>query len=180
MHCLPAERGIEAPDGIIEAPNSVVFPQAENRMHAQNASSDWWCEDVTVLSLQLYKRLISAMETRGIKLEYIVGSLTLYAKRYLPRINRRQGTQENSSQFLSLSLASAPSEDDQRLILEAIESLLPMLKGVASTRFLFGLLRTAMILNVSPDCKRNLERCRFFIILYMEWQVLEMLTMGNF
>jgi ornithine carbamoyltransferase len=37
MHCLPAGGGIEVPDGIIEAPNSVVLPQAENRMHAQNA-----------------------------------------------------------------------------------------------------------------------------------------------
>lgn len=37
MHCLPAERGVECTDGAMEGPWSVVFEQAENRMHAQNA-----------------------------------------------------------------------------------------------------------------------------------------------
>lgn len=36
MHCLPAERGVECDDEVMEAPYSVVFDQAENRMHAQN------------------------------------------------------------------------------------------------------------------------------------------------
>lgn len=36
MHCLPAERGVECDDEAMEAPYSVVFDQAENRMHAQN------------------------------------------------------------------------------------------------------------------------------------------------
>ncbi len=37
MHCLPAERGRETTDEVMEAEYSVVFDQAENRLHAQNA-----------------------------------------------------------------------------------------------------------------------------------------------
>ena len=55
MHCLPAHRGEEVTDGVIDSKNSVVFDQAENRMWAQMSILTYLCNPI---AWQAYNDLI--------------------------------------------------------------------------------------------------------------------------
>lgn len=45
LHCLPAHRGEEVSESVLEGPQSVIFDQAENRLHMQKAILEWVFSD---------------------------------------------------------------------------------------------------------------------------------------
>ena len=115
-------------------------------------SSDSWLEDLALLSLPLFKRLILAMRARDLSPDVLESCLMYYAKKYIPGISRSNRKPPSSS---------VVSENEQRELMETIITNLPSEKSSRSstaTRFLFGLLRTANILNASEASRAALER----------------------
>ncbi|KAL6500613.1 hypothetical protein OROHE_025410 [Orobanche hederae] len=158
--------------GPMQSPGgSVLWNGISTGARPKNPSSDWWYEDASALSLPLYKRLILAMESQGVKQEVIAGSLNSYARKYLPGLKRRRGASDEPSSNRILP------DEDQKLLLEEIDKLLPTQKGLVPTKFLFGLLRTAKILRANPICVTNLEKR---IGLQFDQATLEDLLMPSF
>lgn len=140
--------GIKKPTGTVSW-NGIA---AESK--TQSPGENWWYEDVSFLSLPLYKRLIQAVESKGMSPESMAASLIAYARKYLPLMNRLSSFNDANHANSGTNI----SDEDQRALLEEIVGLLPNKKGVTSSKFLLRLLRTAMILHASQSCRENLEK----------------------
>ncbi|THU68479.1 hypothetical protein C4D60_Mb08t04320 [Musa balbisiana] len=124
---------------------------------AAAASAGSWLEDLAILSLPMYKRVIAALKSRDLSSVAIEGSLISYAQQSIPGLFRSR--RKHSS-------APVASEPEQRELLETVianlppekSSAAPAASAAATTKFLFGLLRTAHILHASEAARAALER----------------------
>ncbi|PPD73790.1 hypothetical protein GOBAR_DD29284 [Gossypium barbadense] len=146
-------------NGIAQCPegNHVLWNGICSTAKPQPLSEDWWYEDASLLRLSSYKRLILAVESRGMKPERIAGSVVHYAKRHLPLLCR-QPSFRGRNHAAPRSLVSHPSDADQRNLLEEIVALVLTQKGATPTNFLLRLLRTSMVLQARPSCQDKLEK----------------------
>ncbi|CAA2966381.1 BTB POZ domain-containing At5g66560 [Olea europaea subsp. europaea] len=137
------------------AGNSKVGVENERRKFATRGGNgmDSWLNELGLLSLPFFKRLIFAMKALNLRGEIIESCLIYYAKKYIPGTSRTSRKPSSSN---------VPSENDQRELLETVIANLPVEKSSNSTsnstRFLFGLLRTANILNAAEACRAALEK----------------------
>ncbi|CAN1225081.1 BTB/POZ domain-containing protein At5g66560 [Linum grandiflorum] len=138
-----------------DASNQALWNGIESAVRPAPYNVDSWFEDLALLSLPMFNRLISTMKERDLSPEIVESCLIYYARRHIPGISRHSRKPPSA---LSSSIAS---EAEQREALESIVSNLPLQKSSRSstaTRFLIGLLRTANILSASQSCRAALEK----------------------
>ncbi|XP_074569117.1 BTB/POZ domain-containing protein At3g50840-like [Curcuma longa] len=152
---------------------------------ASAAAADSWFDDLATLGLPFYKRVISAMKDKDLSADVIECSLISYAKRSIPGLSRSNRHQTNANTATAAASHPMPSEAEQKELLETIINDLPhsnkkinsCSSGQVTTRFFFGLLRTANILRASEDSRTVLERK---IASHLEHATLDDLLMPSY
>ncbi|KAG8371737.1 hypothetical protein BUALT_Bualt13G0119200 [Buddleja alternifolia] len=122
---------------------------SSGRLHMSKQTKlelDWWIEDISVLRVDLYKRVITAIRCRGVRPESIGASLVNYAEKELIKKSNLWNQSTNST------------VNQERLVVETIVSLLPVEKFAVPITFLFGMLRSAVMLDCEVSCRLDLER----------------------
>ncbi|PON60800.1 Voltage dependent potassium channel [Trema orientale] len=129
---------------------------SSGRLHMNRQAKcegDWWIEDLSVLRIDLYQRVITAMKCRGVRPESIGVSLVNYAQKELTK----KSSLWNPSSQTKVDLVSG-SNGHEKLVVETIVGLLPVEKLAVPITFLFGLLRSAVMLDCTIACRLDLER----------------------
>ncbi|XP_072982535.1 root phototropism protein 3 [Typha latifolia] len=135
----------------------------------QPVPPDWWFEDVSLLRIDHFVRVVTAIKVKGMRFELIGAAIMQYAARWLPGLTKEgpQGGDDVWNQGgLHLVIAGTGNKDDlsnsqvreQRMIIESLISIIPPTKDSVSCSFLLRLLRLASMLKVAPALVTELEK----------------------
>ncbi|KAI3449532.1 hypothetical protein Pfo_006197 [Paulownia fortunei] len=106
--------------------------------------SDWWGKSLTLLNLDFFQRVLSAVKTKGLKQDMISRILINYAQ------NSLQGLVVKDPQLVKGNISDLELQKKQRVTVETIVSF-PM-------AFLSSLLKSAIAASASTSCRSDLER----------------------
>ncbi|CAI9111304.1 OLC1v1011499C3 [Oldenlandia corymbosa var. corymbosa] len=110
---------------------------------------DWWAEDLTVLRIDIFQRVLVAMVDRGFKQISLGPILMIYVQKSLRGLEIfGKGRKKMEPR----------QEQERRVVIETIVSLLPRENNSVSVSFLSMLLRASICLNATVACRIDLEK----------------------
>jgi len=156
---LPVADDLNIVKRCVDAVSSKVCNEAN---FPSRSPPNWWTEELAVLDVESFGKVITAMKQRGAKYLTLAGALIAYTERTLRELVRDQtgGGSGGGGKFRSSDLTDSDSEtkSEQREILQSIVPLFPSEKAAFPINFLCCLLRCAIYLRASSTCKRELEK----------------------
>lgn len=115
---------------------------------------NWWTEELSILDIVSFQKVLAAMRSRGAKTLTISSSIITYAERSLRDLVR----DHSGNGIKSSDSVDSEFRAQQRELLESIIALLPSEKAAFPINFLCSLLRCAIFLKASSSAKNELEK----------------------
>lgn len=116
---------------------------------------EWWVEDLSMLKIDFYRRVIASMREIGVRPDTITSSLIHYAQCSLKDVGKQQ-TWDPMSMKQTPKLVPVK---EQKVVLETIVNILPSERSASiPPSFLFGMLRMAIMMGSLDASRIELER----------------------
>ncbi|KAM7521511.1 hypothetical protein LguiA_011413 [Lonicera macranthoides] len=130
------------------------FPSKPITNMESETPKDWWGKSLTMLNLDFFQRVLSAVKAKGLNQDMISKILINYAH------NSLQGLLVRDVQLAKGTFLDSELQKKQKLLVEAIVSLLPSQsrKSTVPMAFLSSLLKSAIASLASISCRSDLER----------------------
>ncbi|XP_040377434.1 coleoptile phototropism protein 1 isoform X2 [Oryza brachyantha] len=142
--------------------------------------ADWWFEDVSVLRIDHFVRVVTAIKVKGMRFDLIGAAITHYASKWLPGLTKdgphgaspdepwaQASAAGGGGGGLHMIISGAGGKDDlatsasareQRMVVESIISITPPQRDSVSCGFLLRLLRLAIMVKAAPALVTEVEK----------------------